>query len=358
MTQHQHTTHARPAFTLVELLAVVVILTILIALFTVIGSSIFSSSRAARDTAQLSAIGQAIDAFETDFNYLPPLVPKVDGGGADITEGIVTTSVLAQVTPDPIDDVLQNNRYMSEYTITAYLLGIGGFDPSAPPNDQRGIAAPPNGFAGHDGVAGPGFKSPGRARCWKDTAALAAASDVSSINAAHAVTASGRTYGPYLDIASLEDNLVFDEDRQLFTITDTWGTPIRYYNGWPTRDPDEPNNPDRVSVERIPIELWSPELYDQFIARQQIFDDLDPNIDSALVGADYALLAAGDDPREFLDNNSEPIAPFGDVIVAENNNARTDIGFDANGTVDIPAGPANAAARISPLLETNVRFTR
>jgi prepilin-type N-terminal cleavage/methylation domain-containing protein len=341
----------RHAFTLIELVAAIAVILILVTLVAVVGNRVLSSSRDARLTAQLRAISQGIDTFEADFGYLPPIIPEEDADGIPFTE-VLTPAAAAAVTGESADDILRANRYHSPYSITVYLLGIGRITDDAPPDDT-GIA--PNGYAGHDGAPGPGIKDPGRSRCWKNPAELAAG------NIEHTPTATGRTYGPYIDIASLENRLALDEDRQLYTITDDFGTPIRYYKDWPTRDPDEPLNRDRVSLERTPIELWSPELFAEFAANNGSFDNLDATVDSAIVGADYALLAAGDNPDKFLAPDGTPIDPFGDQYISEANGQLETVGFDNDGTINVPTDdndPDGAVGQIKRFLDTNVRLTR
>jgi len=343
-----------PAFTLTELLAVTVVVFILITLVTVVSTSVISGSRAARDLAQLNSISQAIETFETDFGYIPPLIPRTDADG-NVLEGVATPTVLAQTSGDTARDILIANRYMSEYSITVYLLGIGRFDTDAPQND-RGLNAGESGYRGHDGAAGPGIRNPGRSRCWKDPA------DLASNTLDHQVTSTGRVYGPYLDLGAVEQALAFDEERGLYTIADTWGTPIRYYAGWPTRDPDDPANPDRVSIERTPVELWNPELLDEYlqtvVAAGEPFTDIDTSVDPALVSADYALLAAGDNPDKVLDLQGDPIPPFGDRVRSEADGSTVTIELGNDGRLNFPPASTNALPQVRRFLESNVRVAR
>ncbi len=296
------------AFSLVEVLVVIAILAVLTGILLIVTTRVSGAAETARAQAQLQSIAQAIQAFETDFNEVPPLVPEFDAAG-NVVEGVFTPRLLASATNAETGDVLIANRYQSEYSLTVYLLGIGRFDPIDAPEGDTGVGD--TDFRGHDGVIGPGYKAPGATLAWKDPNELRRAGGfgLNDLNGdAHRPRTTGRTYGPYLDIATVSENLDYDPERGLWLIRGPGDVPIRYYRDWPTRDPDEPENPDRSNASRTPFELWNAEMFRTFSlggADQIALDN--PELyasDPELLSADYALLAAPEAIDELLELDS------------------------------------------------------
>lgn len=344
---------ASAGFTLVELLAVIAVIFLLVAIIAVVSTGALRRAGEARTAALQRTIGVAIETFRNDLGYIPPQVLREVGGDGSVAEGVITPRTEALLLNRPAIEIAQNERYMSEYSLTVYLLGIGVFDADNAPNGSTGVD--PGGYDGHDGVAGPGLKDPGRTRAWKD------ASELRDGNPVHQVSRTGRTYGPYLDFGALESSLAFDEERGLYQILDTFGEPIRYYTGWPTNDPNDPGNAAKRTVARVPIELWSPELYDAVLlsgsgSLGQRALDVDPGIDRALISAEFALLSAGDSRENHIVGGGEALAPFGDQTVTEDRSP-LDIGFDGQGLVDFDASGKEGRERVLEFLESNVRYT-
>lgn len=330
MYEHSRTTR-KPVrgFTLIELMVVFVVIALLVSILIVALGGAIESARRSKTVAQLQSISSAIDAFETDFRYVPPLVTPnlVSEDDSPAREGLVTPQTYAQSdgNPSDVDDYYRDARYNSEYTLAVYLLGIGALNPDA--TDDFGITN--NSTPLHDGVPGPGFKAPGPLRAWK----------VQPPNGTlrHEPELTGRSYGPYLDIGTIEGLIELDETRGLYKINDVWGNPIRYYSGWTGY---RIVNGNRVpTLEGIPLELRSSESILAQIGGANLSEQL--AFDDDLRTAKYALLSAGESPDDYFGNNpytnvpNTNISPFGDVV------------FNDDGTTDKVPATAGAFGGLS-----------
>ncbi|MCR9215678.1 MAG: prepilin-type N-terminal cleavage/methylation domain-containing protein [Phycisphaerales bacterium] len=312
MHDFRTTSRARRGFTLVELLVVFVVILILVGILVVALSGAVSSARRSKTVAQLQSISTAIDAFETDFRYVPPLVTPelVSPDSSPTRTGLVTPRTHAQAAGNPnnIDQYYRDARYNSEFSLTVYLLGIGALNPDE--LDDDGVA--PGSTPLHDGVPGPGFKAPGNLRAWKV--------QPSSGPIRHEPQLTGRTYGPYLDFGTLEGVVDFDEDRGMFRILDPWGNPVRYYSGW--NGFRIVNGNRQPTLDEIPIELRSSEGLEAELGGANLAQLLD--FDDELRTAKYALLSAGESSDDYYGTNPYTgeqntfIAPFGDVVFESN----------------------------------------
>jgi prepilin-type N-terminal cleavage/methylation domain-containing protein len=352
-TQPATAARFRLGFTLTELLITIAIVAVLVAIVGVVSTQAISRSRDAQTAAVQRSIGQGIASFKTDFGYSPPLVLERDGPNpGDVAEGILTPDVLQQLQGLDNSDLrerLRNERYASEYSITVYLLGIGRLNPDADADD---FGVNPNGFARHDGVAGPGLKNPGQTKAWVDPA------DLRDGDLNVQPSPLGRTYGPYLDLGSFESALVLDADdsgsvaggRGLYKIEDPFGTPIRYYRDWPINDPDDPGNRSLSSLAGVPPELFTGDALGAFQAAvadggslNAAVGGLDASVDRSLIGAEYALLSAGDDRL------------FGEDL---NQDGQPDVGFGDDGSVQFTVTGAAAREAFYEAVGDNVRFTQ
>lgn len=340
----------RSGFTLTELIVAIAIVALLVTVLVVVTSGAVRSGRDAQTASLLRTIGQGIAVFEQDHGFAPPLVLRNDDGGNPANTILTPTLIeLADdLTPREVRERLREERYMSEYTIAVYLLGIGRLSDSVADANPNDLGIDPNGTNGFDGVAGFGFKSPGETRAWVDPRALTQSNSVEL-----QPTALGRTYGPYLDPGSIEDALDIDTERGLHRLLDPNDQPIRYYAGWPVNDPDDPGNRSRVSMAGVPPELLGQDGVESF--EQQFASSgaagngaisaaygswSNPVGMQSLTGSRYALLSAGADGE------------FGDSV---DNDA---VGFTSEGLVDIPPLEDDRRRRLFlDQIRDNVRFT-
>ncbi|TVQ61311.1 MAG: prepilin-type N-terminal cleavage/methylation domain-containing protein [Phycisphaerales bacterium] len=273
----------RNAFTLVELLVVVVIMLIVIGIVVVAGATIVAESRRASTERLMGAVANALEMFRADHGYYPPLLSH-NNGNLHVPEA--QPNAFDSFTAGPLADA----RFHSVYSLAAYLVGVG---------DLAGEGAGGGEYTEVDGVPGPGLRSPGIDRAWGGA--------IDGLQSAQPPT-TGRTFGPYIDVAagrnmrqvrrgdvtSFAPISPIPEQNVRFTIVDRWGTPIRYYRYWPTREGDN------ASLANAPLELFSS---DTVITLAPAYSS-SPNAsltpeqlgrDRVLFDAPYALLSAGPD---------------------------------------------------------------
>jgi len=293
-------------FTLVELLVTIAIIALLLGIVVAGLFGAISFARRAAGTAQLQAIAQGIDAFQADLGFYPPLVSHLDSIGDDIGNTIQTPETIAAQEPKgsrnaTLAQSYREARYMSEWTIGAFLIGDGDLN-----GDGDKIQADLN---KDDGKVGVGIRNPGESRAWK------------SADGSHKPQITGREYGPYLDPGFVQkfirrvpveysDSLkrIVRKDgssQTLFQIVDAFDVPVRYYQGWITRDQN-----DKPTVLRLPIELRTVKGVEDQIDTGKA--PVDP--ENALMTAPYALLAAGERADQYLDDMGQEVLPFGDRV--------------------------------------------
>ncbi|MEC9372408.1 MAG: prepilin-type N-terminal cleavage/methylation domain-containing protein [Planctomycetota bacterium] len=255
-------------FTLVEVLVVVGLIVLLLGILGVTFSGVFRDSRRAATEQYLMNIGFAIEQFRTDFNYYPPLIK-------DDPSGFATPSNRLTVANEV--DELEETRWHSVMTLPMYLIGVG--DINGDDNDE------PEELPLDDGVGGPGLRDPGLDQSWGGA----------DNRTDHNAPVTGRTYGPYMDVAAGSsfrravnadfriNASDFDPQEILYTFTDRWDRPIRYYRSWPVR-----NTARDRSLEEIPLELIDSAVLEPDDA-PRVADDRD------LLNAPFALLSAGPD---------------------------------------------------------------
>lgn len=316
LTVRQHTAPAprarRSAFTLIELLVVIVVIALLLGISGVIYSNVVSGSRRAATQQFLRGVTVALEQFNNDFGYYPPLLAPEDmvtsnqgwSAASPQPQELDEINFVAPIVQNDPISALRNARYMSVVSLPLYLVGVGDLAPiEYEPDDDP---------ARHDGVAGPGFRDPGADKAW-------GGARVRDENT-HRPSFTGRTYEPYVDVGSgrnwrriadfravaattdedpaFNDPEALDLDaRQFFTFEDQWGGVIRYYRSWPTRDIEDTS---LRTIDRIPIELFREST---LTAGLDSDDNFQTELERDLLNAPYALLSAGPDGK-FADTRS------------------------------------------------------
>ncbi len=292
---------ARRGFTIVELSVVIVIIGVLVSILLFTLGKVFRSTEEIGAERQLRAIADAISQFETDMGYFPPLLAPNDANWALGDPAPMDPMQMRVIVPESLSGNtstarLRQTRYGSEYSLAVYLLGAGDLN-GYPGRTQGGsYSTVPNPGANNehdDGAAGPGFRNPGPDRSW------GGATDREKNNP----TKFGRSYGPYLDQSTLQDQLVVEPESGLFKILDPWGQPVRYYTGWPTVDASS----KATTVARVPVELRSAEAVQ---AQIDEMGEANLELDRPALASQFMLVSAGR-PTEF-GADTKPLPTFGE----------------------------------------------
>jgi len=152
---HTGTRGSRAAFTLVELLVAIAIIALLIGIVVAALFGAQAFARRAAGTAQLQTIASGLDTFRNDIGYLPPLISALNA----TTDAIETPETLAAREDtrakkrSTLAQEYRNARYMSEWSLAAYLLGEGDLNGDSDTN--------PADLDKDDGKQGLGIRNPG-----------------------------------------------------------------------------------------------------------------------------------------------------------------------------------------------------
>ncbi len=335
---HRPSARTARAFTIIELLLVVAIIGVLVSLVIVSLSGVLRTSNNGLAARQLQTVATAIQQFENDLGYIPPLmVPSED-------EQNVVVDPLKQGNSNQVLTELRRNRYMSEYSLVMYLVGAGDIDGDEPSTQRQGVNTDED-----DGLAGPGIRNPGPDRSW------GGATNRSLQRNSDTATKTGRTYGPYLDPADVSELLALDENTGLFRLVDPWDQPIRYYSGWPTLRPDPNNSSRRIpSVELVPVELRSERGVRTQVENGGTPSDADLELERTALNSRYMLLSAGE-PTDF-DTSGNPVPQFGET---NEQGAEIQGGLsEADWELDLSSATIDEAEYLYSRLRSNIREGR
>ncbi|MDX2114356.1 MAG: prepilin-type N-terminal cleavage/methylation domain-containing protein [Planctomycetota bacterium] len=307
--RHRATTpapaRAARGFTIIELIVVVGIIAVIAGILLATFGRVRNASQRGADERFNSTIGQAVQAFERDLRYLPPLlIPRAAALADVVAVGELTPGNNAEVgvpdamfsTPADLRTALDRARYGSEFSLAAYLMGTGDINNSEATADETLGRNDDE----DDGLAGPGIRDPGPDRSWGG-----AADRVAQRNTPGSAIKTGRTFGPYLDPAQLAGNIKLDTRTGLFKFVDAHGQPVRYYTGWPKRS--RTGGQPQPSIDHTPIELRTAAAVEA-----QIDAGGTPNLDleRGVFNAPFMIVSAGK-PQAF-EPNGTAIPFFGD----------------------------------------------
>ncbi len=71
---HQRRSNSIPAFTLIEMLMVIVIIVILVGVLVVATSAARTAAKRAETKSRMTAMAQGMTAFKNDIGYYPPIL--------------------------------------------------------------------------------------------------------------------------------------------------------------------------------------------------------------------------------------------------------------------------------------------
>jgi len=351
MSANTRTTRSsRRGFTLIEVLVSIGVIAVLLTIIVVAYGSVRRDAKRTITARLLTNIEQAIQTFETDMGYAPPLLIPDNAGYAFYEDepAMAARTIVPEAQGTDAMMALQRARYMSEYSITAYLLGIGDIDGDAAGN---GTGVFPSTEL-DDGKAGDGIRHPGRDKSW------GGAADRSMHNA----TTTGRVLGPYIDAASLGDarepgagvGLDIDQTTGMYRILDAFGSPIRYYRHWPKFVIDSGNRTQ--SLNGVPYELLEFESVANSI---EFGDPLSIAANRDVFSSDYMLVSAGMQPRTetVVAQTGKIFEGFGDITFDSGSGATGYIRANETGMLSTlfgdPSDPLWKGTR--PLLESNIK---
>lgn len=297
-------------FTLVEMLVVIVIILVLMGLLAVAVRGVVGMARRSQNVSLLGSISQAVTQFKTDIGYEPPIISDYQNG----VQTPETRDHRTDHTGAEVREMYIKQRYSSQFSLPAYLLGTGNLNGVAQQPGEtvvntvavRDSHPSYSALAQHDGVPGPGIRHPGRFKNWDQPAVGGSAGAL-----VHMPEVTGRVYGPYIDPSALSKSMQLVEvlrfsDRPLrvrragdpasgvfmYQFIDTAGAPLRYYRGYPVADPTT----GEPSVARVPAELRDA---DAIAADLKVGSNtaLKPRPqDASVMSAPYVLLAPNVEP--------------------------------------------------------------
>jgi prepilin-type N-terminal cleavage/methylation domain-containing protein len=333
----------RRGFTLIELLVTIAVIVILLGILIVAFGAVRTTARGTITNRLIANVTQAIDRFEEDTGYLPPLLVPNNPGYAHVTAE--PTNRVETIVPEAQSDprtALRNARYKSDYTLTAYLLGTGDINGDAPGDEDIF----PNRDE-DDGVAGPGIRNPGPDKSW------GGARDRDD----HDATEVGRVLGPYLDAGSLGDALRIDPQTGLYRLFDAFDSPIRYYRYWPTTEVED--GARQQTLDQVPLEL----LDDQSVINAVEFGDplrLSDNRD--VLSFEYMVVSAGAQPRTevIVSETGDPLEQFGDILLNETDFATTYTApsTETSSYIDVLSMDEALWKGTKPMITTNIKVGR
>lgn len=307
-----HTRWGRPAFTLVEVIFSILIISILIAISIVGIQAASRTAQGAADKQAVIALKVGVESFRQEFGFLPPLVK-------------------GEVPPGSEEPFLTSENRVNVYSPSVpadlnFLRGRSGPADGAPVRDEApfrfSLQALPYFLGGVleadvDGVAGPGFRAPRRDGSF---------------------ATSGPSYQSFVDTSkrSLRAWPSADSSRPYhIEFRDRNGIPIRYYR-W-AKESDAEITKSGLRALNIPKVLGEPSFDGD--DRASPADDI-----PALRDSEFAIVAAG------------PNRVFGDLKIGSEKGTGTESFADVRRILGVSASKAEIAveqeARKDNLVET------
>lgn len=268
----------RRGMTMVEILFAVLIIFLVMGLLI---GAVRMVTRSARDTAHQAAglaLKQAVDHFQQEFGFIPPLVRDWGNNPPALGEPIRQDGPQGQWRPRiytvgdhatflrtvPARRFVDPDSRFSVHTIPYYLIGVL--------NQPRGGGDPRDREVAIDGVSGPGFRTPRRDGSFE---------------------AAGRTFDPFFAIGSGSTTLYTAGDQPgRIELRDANGVPFRYYR-W------EPERGDIASARRVREHTNLPLVVARYVPGDDPWPDQPGEAAEQpaprIMAARYAIVGAGPD---------------------------------------------------------------
>jgi len=309
------------AFSLVEILISILIISLLLALAVVSYRAATLNAKSAADRAAVNSLRIAVENFRREFGFLPPLVDDFDP--------------VQQITGSPDDPAdgfaAPNLRQISANTDVEVLRGEYPGGNTSEPSSQYSLYSLPYYIIGAldrdvDGVDGPGFVKPLRRGAF-DLVGLSLSSgyqsqtDLETGNAS--VGGNLDTYGSFFDAQRGGFEVFRDKESapDLVEIRDRKGVAVRYYRWLPdVEDPaefglseDDTSDLQTADSDQINDDPTSPDYLTEGVdggLRAYLNTPWmvgDPETNTEVRSASYAIVAAGPN-GVFGDESIEEIA--------------------------------------------------
>jgi prepilin-type N-terminal cleavage/methylation domain-containing protein len=283
MTMQQRHNPGRPAsvhrraYTIVELLIVVAIITLLAALvFVAVGASV-RQARVVSEQRYLAGLGLAVEQFKRDFGFYPPLVSGNPFAGAEAEPAgpsaqstlVLDTTLNNRTRPRVVGE--DQSGYPTRPAAAEGFLRYE-FDPGTPRYSAYSLGIYLFGGLGKNisGAEGAGFTRPDIAQNF-------------------AFQPGGRVFPPLVDMAGSQQRLRVPEkstvDQRVRVLTDRWDQPLRYFRWEPIFRAD--GQVDVLAADTSGGRAWPGYNVPRFLG--------DPTAETRLRSARFAIVSSGPD---------------------------------------------------------------
>jgi type II secretory pathway pseudopilin PulG len=272
-------------FTLVEAVVVVIIIATLAAILLVALAGAMRGARAATERLEIASLKTSVEQFKQTFGYLPPLINDAAGPVQSGRLSVRSDLFLS-------GQQLPNEPRYSVYSLPYFVMGLG----DAPGAGGRPI----------DGAAGPRMTRP---------------------NPDGTFDQSGQVYEPFTAMGSKDSTRVVRDlaDQTQLVAVDRWGRGTSFTGSTP---PANSLRYYRWLPRYFPAAAGAPASVDQYMVPRAVGD---PNKDTALRGAGFAIVSVGPDG---LTDERRPL-PRAETTDAACDNAPIDVGVTKDDIVEV-----------------------
>ncbi|MBT4584579.1 MAG: prepilin-type N-terminal cleavage/methylation domain-containing protein [Phycisphaerae bacterium] len=282
---HQRRTNLPSAFTLIEMLMVIVIIVILVGVLVVATSAARTAAKRAETKSRMTAMAQGMTAFKNDIGYYPPILND--------SRGLANFPNFPPIGMQGNEQVSYRGTAQNWYSITSpaeYLLGYGGRDEDGY-GSYRDLGGP---IQNREESPALGIRHPAMDGVWGATDRCAFPDfdcdrgTWDFDDRGYAIAAGGKTYGPYIEVENEQmlGRIVLGPDRdgdgaRDATLDPLTGQPIVLYPGDPDYSTNNKDNP------MVLVDSWGSPIryYRQVYPFKNQFpqtDEVDREIESGL----------------------------------------------------------------------------
>ncbi len=314
------------AFTLVETLVVLAIIALLVGLVSVGGGRLRRAAQESQTIRLMQTIQQGLTQFHEDLGYYPPLLDDstnatklltVVGGNLNAKDADYAQNLYSE---------RQKAGFYSNLSLVPYLAGVGDLNLNGKVASNDLVSGTDDSDL-DDGRVGYGFLDPGPDRSFGG--AIRSPDRELFIADRHTESRGQcckKVFGPYVDATqadavtpaisrqtSSQDSArykIAGNDAEIFMFTDSWGQPIRYYQGW-LSPADLDNVRDSDPKDGYP-DAWPQEWY----------GSLDKSglesFKSSLRSAPFVLMSTGRDMKGTITDGSSDNTEAAEAVNKDN----------------------------------------